>query len=299
MSSQFHRRVFIDIIFNESTRPAITFLRQKGVLKNEIACISCGIQMDECVRKNIDMCAFRCMNKRCLKYKQYKSIRTNSFLSKYSCDLRKFIHFIYKFSKESKQSEIIEEVGISESLIYKISDNIRKNASIYFNKFPVKLGGHNIIVEIDESMFNHKVKAHRGRSPRNQCWVFGMVDTSYNPARGFLKHVINREKNTLLPIIADHVLTGSIIHSDEWAAYNDIYLMGYQHGRICHKYKFICYESGVHTQHIESYWNKQKNRIRKMMGLKKTVLENSLCLFMFFDWFSIDLFNEIFNKLLF
>jgi hypothetical protein len=54
------------------------------------------------------------------------------------------------------------------------------------------LGGPGIIVEIDESMFNHKVKSHRGRGPARRRWVFGMVDGSYTPARGVMKVVEER-----------------------------------------------------------------------------------------------------------
>jgi hypothetical protein len=49
--------------------------------------------------------------------------------------------------------------------------------------------------------------------------VFGMVDTSQTPALGVMTTVAKRDAATLLPIIARHVRPGTIIHSDEWAAY--------------------------------------------------------------------------------
>jgi hypothetical protein len=46
----------------------------------------------------------------------------------------------------------------------------------------------------------------------------------------------------------------------------------------------------VHTQRIEYYWNRQKNRIKKMLGVKGDVLVSTLDLFMFFDFFADNVF---------
>ncbi|KRH94354.1 hypothetical protein M153_2890004847 [Pseudoloma neurophilia] len=61
---------------------------------------------------------------------------------------------------------------------------------------------------------------------------------------------------------------GSIIYTDEWAAYRNIgENQNYEHKTICHKYKFIDYETGVHTQHVESYNNTIKNTFQPMQRL--------------------------------
>jgi hypothetical protein len=44
---------------------------------------------------------------------------------------------------------------------------------------PVELGGPGVIVQIDESLFNHKSKYNRGRRASKEQWVFGLADT-YN-----------------------------------------------------------------------------------------------------------------------
>ena len=94
------------------------------------------------------------------KIQVFGSIRTNSFLAEFSIPLSKFIHFIYFYSRETKQKDIIEMVGIFESQIYIIVKKIRLKISTYFTKNPIKLGGQNILVQIDESKFNFNVKAH-------------------------------------------------------------------------------------------------------------------------------------------
>ena len=57
-------------------------------------------------------------------------------------------------------------------------------------------------------------------------WVFGMVDTSHQPALGYMELVANRDAQTLLPIIQAHAATGTIIHSDQWAAYRQVQQLG-------------------------------------------------------------------------
>ena len=60
------------------------------------------------------------------------------------------------------------------------------------------------------------------RQAENQIWVFGIVDTSYTPSRGYVEIVERRNAATLFPIIQSVCLDGSIIHSDEWKAYQKI-----------------------------------------------------------------------------
>ena len=52
--------------------------------------------------------------------------------------------------------------------------------------------------------------------------MFGLVDTSQTPALGFMEIVPQRDAATLLRLINAHVAPGTIIHSDEWAAYNQV-----------------------------------------------------------------------------
>ena len=65
-------------------------------------------------------------------------------------------------------------------------------------------------------MVNHKLKAHRGRIPKEQIWDFCIVETSFCPSRGFCCLVKNRSSETLLKIISDVVKEGSTIYSDEF-----------------------------------------------------------------------------------
>ena len=101
---------------------------------------------------------------------------------------------------------------------------------------------------------------NRGRPADESVWVFGMCDTSQQPALGYMEIVNDRTAATLLPIIEDHTHNGTIIWSDSWAAYNNIQQLPtvQNHDTVNHSLECVDSESGVHTNHIESYWNRVK-----------------------------------------
>ena len=99
-----------------------------------------------------------------------------------------------------------------------------------------------------------------------------MVDTSYSPALGFMQLVAKRDAATLLPIIHNHIAPGTIIHSDQAAMYNRVGSLPRvaSHSTVNHSVEFVNSTTGVHTQHIESYWNRSKRKIKRMMGCLAT-----------------------------
>ena len=63
---------------------------------------------------------------------------------------------------------------------------------------------------------------HRRRRPRREKWVFVSFGTQYVPARPYLRLVRRRNAATLLGIMQRQVQPGSILHTDQWAAYRQI-----------------------------------------------------------------------------
>ena len=85
-----------------------------------------------------------------------------------------------------------------------------------------------------------------------------MVDISYVPALGYMQIVDQRDAATLLPIISDHVEGGTTVWSDMWAAYNGIAALPgvTAHETVNHSIQFVNPVTGVHTNTIETYWNR-------------------------------------------
>ena len=95
------------------------------------------------------------------------------------------------------------------------------------------------------------------------------------------KIVPRRDAATLLPIFQSHVQSGAVVHSDEWRAYCRIQSqLGLQHHTVNHTIQFIT-PTGVHTNHIESYWNRAKMKIKAMRGCTEDELSSYLDEFMY------------------
>jgi transposase-like protein len=137
----------------------------------------------------------------------------------------------------------------------------------YFAVNPIRLGGPDIIVQINETKLNYNVKNHRGRHTM-ACWAICIVDTSFKPSLGYTTIVTDRSANSIISVINEVVIPGSIIHTDEWKAYSSLNKSDiYTHQTVCHKYNFVDPHTGVHTQNVESYNNRLKLKIKQMKGL--------------------------------
>ena len=75
---------------------------------------------------------------------------------------------------------------------------------------------HDRDVNKANNVLERKYKSGRSKSRR----LIGLVDTSQKPAIGYMELVPRRNAATLLPIIQQHVLPGTTIYSDDWAAYD-------------------------------------------------------------------------------
>ena len=112
--------------------------------------------------------------------------------------------------------------------------------------------------------------------------MFGLADTSTTPATGFVQIVPDRRAVTLLPIIQAHVQPGTVIHSDCWASYRRVSSLTNvaSHSTVNHSIEFVNPVTGAHTQHIESYWNRIKIKLKRMRGVTEDQLPSYLDEFM-------------------
>ena len=129
-----------------------------------------------------------------------------------------------------------------------------------------------------------------------------MVDTSVTPAQGYMEIVAQRDAATLLPIIRRHVASGSTVWSDEWSAYNRVSSLPNvnNHGVVNHSFEFINPTTGVHTQNVESYWNRVKIKLKRMRGCHENQLPSYLDEYMYRERFgntATQLFNSIMSDI--
>ena len=107
-----------------------------------------------------------------------------------------------------------------------------------------------------------------------------------------------RSADVLLPIIQKHVLPGTKIMSDLWKAYGGIERLpeGYKHAAVNHKYNFVDPEdSTVHTQSVESTWQKFKTEHHSRYGTHRDLLATYICDFIFKKIFKVVFFTFLSN----
>ena len=121
---------------------------------------------------------------------------------------------IYYWSQNVTPQNTVQFTGISRKSVIQIFAFLREIFSKQIIDNPSPLGGPGRIVQINECLFRHKPKYHRGRHPRADAWVFGMVDTSTTPSRGYMELDSDKRAASLLPIIQRNVLQGIIFRCD-------------------------------------------------------------------------------------
>lgn len=96
----------------------------------------------------------------------------------------------------------------------------------------------------------------------------GFLIPSMNPLdRPYLQLVRRRNAARLLPIIQRNVQPGSLVYTDEWAAYRRMQrVLGFNHLTVNHSVNFVDPVTGVYTQHAESNWSVAKAKLKKMSG---------------------------------
>lgn len=135
----------------------------------------------------------------------------------------------------------------------------------------IQLGGPGHIVQIDESLVA-RAKYHRGRNVPER-WVFGMLDTSTK--KGVILFVDARTREVLIPLIQKHIIPGSEIWSDGWAAYRNLSSLGFVHKVVNHNKEFVA-EDGTCTNAIKGYWVQLKKYCRQIDVLKSSMIEEHI-----------------------
>ena len=114
----------------------------------------CGIPMQERPRKDVsDQYSWWCS-----KCKGRKTIRTGSFFEKSKLSLKKWLLIIHFWSRQLPVTDAELQLEITRGTAIDIYQWLREVCSTKLLATPIVLGGPGTIVQIDESLFNHKPK---------------------------------------------------------------------------------------------------------------------------------------------
>lgn len=207
----FARNAFsLDTLFavTSSTESSMEFLRGVGIQTSYSFCSDCDKMMSEVIdHSRLDGRVFRCSGCR-----STRSIRHDRFLDESKLTLNQFIGFVYLWSNKNTREQMRTFLNLGGKIITKYAELIRGVCSWQLARSDIRVGGFGREVQVDESVF-YRAKYHRGHAlfapPK---WVIGLYDVDMK--MGVIQFVKDRSADTLLPIIHNLVLPGSIIHTD-------------------------------------------------------------------------------------
>ena len=100
-----------------------------------------------------------CSVRKCHRCKRFNSVRTGSFFEATKLPLQQHVHFPWKWSQSGSPTLMSSEGIASKKTLVKMSRHCREVAWRVLILHPIPmLGGPGVIVQIDESKFNHKSK---------------------------------------------------------------------------------------------------------------------------------------------
>ena len=204
-----------------------------------------------------------------------KSLLYNSVFTRTHLPINKILHLIYCWAMEYSCELAAHETGVTMATVTNFFQAFRQACAHWLDQEGQQpIGGVGYNVEIDESIVS-KRKNNVGRLLQ-EVWVFGGVCRETHER--FVLMVPNRNAATLLPIIQEMILPGSTIHSDGWAAYNNISQLpeGYTHKVVNHSQNFVDPVTGCHTQTIERMWREVKRIRRRYEGIQRCDVNHHL-----------------------
>ena len=202
-----------------------------------------------------------------------KSIYHNTIFSFGKLQTSTVLKLLYFWSQQESIDRTSFETAVSKPTVINYFQAFRDSCLEYVDHQP-KIGGVGFIVQIDETQYV-KRKNEVGRIlPNSDIWIFGGICVNTNKI--FATPVDDRSAGTLLPLIQEHILPGTTIYSDCWAAYNGIRKLpqNYSHYTVNHSENFVDPITGTHTQNIERYWLTMKEMRNRHKGVSRSEVES-------------------------
>ena len=253
----------------------VAFLRTKKLLIDKCKCVKCGGWMNLVRRvKSADGETWQCALASCQSNRT--SVRITSVFDGMRASLWKYAVAIYEWCRGSSVESICEDAKLGRVTVMHFTSFLRRTTQNWREAIhDEKIGGVGKVVEIDETLIAHR-KFNRGRVVAQQ-WLFGGVERE--TGKFFVELVPNRSRETLERVLLRRVERGMTVYSDEWSSYRHISHLGLDHHTVNHSRNFVNPQNGVHTQTVESLWNRLKRFFRRRGLTNRSKLDEYLAEF--------------------
>jgi transposase-like protein len=245
------------------------YAMQIGLLHSKPSCPHCfAARLDVADSPGSkDGCCFECPSCTKTKSLRFDSVCSGSPLSLFQWMLAAIC---YDADLTMAQTERVLSVGINA--IERIFGCFDQAVLDYMAREPLLLGGPGEVVEIDE-MYRSSVRKYKKGQLRPFHfmgeWVMGLTERRTGNVVCFV--VASRDAATLGPMIREYVRGGSILMSDEWAAYNEQSEF-YDHRTCNHSTGLYSYVDTdglkVHINTMEGFWGLCKVALRTRHGVQ-------------------------------
>ena len=244
----------------------------KNILENiklhqRMVCNKCGNPLNRSNSKGVlGICSWKCC-------KFVQQDWTGTILEKSRISKTKCLRILELWMQRIPTRAIEYITDTSRTSINKILKKVSKIVVNRYDEEFSKIGGKDIVVEIDESKFG-KRKYNRGHRV-DGVWIFGMVERT-EERRIHLLAVDDRKASTLKKALVKRVDSESTIYSDCWKGYNSLIEQFSEHLTVNHSENYKDPITGVHTNTIEGNWCgikiniPAKNRTRTRINLYLT-----------------------------
>ena len=260
----------VSVVYGDNAK-ALNIFREHGVLPSSVSCPYCDRPCS--LSQSEDRRTWRCTAHFTEKRKKQKKRRRScpfsvsdnrgTFLEQTKLEPWKVLLFINLFVlKRWSHRAVTRNLEVS----VKTSVDWRSFCSEVCESWVGKaepIGGPGVVVEIDETHFV-KRKFNRGRV-LSSVWLFGGIERGSDrkfivPLSERLSDVCGRrDSDTLIPLIEKHVLRGTVIHTDCWAAYRCLRERGFEHYTVNHQENFVDpTDKTIRTQKVERLWRDVK-----------------------------------------
>lgn len=247
----------------------IRFLRDNGVIKSQMICPDCNVQM----YTDVNLKLFRCQKASYIINAHRKreriycnrsfSIYSDSWMANFKSNLKKIFTIIFTYIHQDIVTlEYLAEESMSTiTTVRRVIKIIKITLDLWVTgNNSDKIGGRNVVVEVDELCWGGR-KLRLGRPVSPKQWVLGLRERI--SGRLVVVQVPDRKAETLILLIEKYVKRGSVINSDCWSGYVSLTLRGYYHKRVNHRLYHINRVNRAHIQTMERTWRELRRLVPK------------------------------------
>ena len=263
--------------YSRSQLELVTWLGARGYLALWQHCGRCDRQL-QLVRSSRRGDKFEL---KCWKCKTVASIRTGSVFALFRAPLANLARLLVLFASNVPVGRASSIAGVDHKTATALYHFMRELIVTDLDIDPITFSSSDV-VEIDETL----VEALRGEEEqggRTSGWVFGIISRSTGAVQ--LEVVPNREGQTLLDVMVDHVEAGAVVIGDSWPAYaalEPVYTVRTINkgaGQMSYYDRSLCIV--VHTGTIEAVWSELRGQLHVSRGFPKHYVPLVLAEFMY------------------